>query len=385
MNIEPQKFFIGLMDFFSILLPGAFLSWLLMINDVAHKVIGARYEKLSGAEAWITFLFASYLLGHLVFLLGSWLDELYDYARNYTLNTQIKRLAYNKELLPWPFRALIWLVFKGERNLAVDRAGRIKQKVLGPLQAKESINTFQWCKALLTIESPESLSVVHRFEADSKFFRSFTVVMLAYMLLPYMPLLWCSQQWPFKGRLMALLVFPLALWRFMEQRYKATNQAYWAVITLTAKNDKFILDNNAPVTVNPTYAGGVVFRIRFGSPEYLLVEVKNDTSQWVLPKGLVEQGEGHRDTAVRKVHDEAGVWGRIIAELSDVSWIVGQNVITTRFFLMQAVGRGVRKDKARRHEWLEYKCAIARASYAETRSLLEAAELQRTRTSGRKG
>ena len=379
MNIEPQKFFIGLMDFFSILLPGAFLSWLLMINDVAHKVIGARYEKLSGAEAWITFLFASYLLGHLVFLLGSWLDELYDYARNYTLNTQIKRLAYNEELLPWPFRALIWLVFKGERNLAVDRAGRIKQKVLGPLQAKESINTFQWCKALLTIESPESLSVVHRFEADSKFFRSFT------MVLAFMPLFWSTQEWQYIPNLVLLGVIPLALWRFMEQRYKATNQAYWAVITLTAKNDKFILDNNAPVTVNPTHAGGVVFRIRFGRPEYLLVEVKNDTSQWVLPKGLVEQGEGHRGTAVRKVHEEAGVWGRMIAELSDVSWIVGQNVITTRFFLMQAVGRGVRKDKARRHEWLEYKCAIARASYAETRSLLEAAELQRTRTSGRKG
>jgi len=30
MNFEPQKFFIGLMDFFSILLPGALLTFLLM-------------------------------------------------------------------------------------------------------------------------------------------------------------------------------------------------------------------------------------------------------------------------------------------------------------------------------------------------------------------
>ena len=30
MNFEPQKFFIGLMDFFSILLPGALLTYLLM-------------------------------------------------------------------------------------------------------------------------------------------------------------------------------------------------------------------------------------------------------------------------------------------------------------------------------------------------------------------
>lgn len=29
-NVEPQNFFIGLMDFFSILLPGALLTYLLM-------------------------------------------------------------------------------------------------------------------------------------------------------------------------------------------------------------------------------------------------------------------------------------------------------------------------------------------------------------------
>lgn len=35
MSLDPQKFFIGLMDFFSILLPGALLTWLLM-GEVAR-------------------------------------------------------------------------------------------------------------------------------------------------------------------------------------------------------------------------------------------------------------------------------------------------------------------------------------------------------------
>jgi hypothetical protein len=91
MNFEPQKFFIGLMDFFSILLPGALLTYLVM-GKVGPVVLGARYSELAGAEAWAAFLFASYLFGHLVFLLGSWLDELYDWARGYTLNTQIALL-----------------------------------------------------------------------------------------------------------------------------------------------------------------------------------------------------------------------------------------------------------------------------------------------------
>lgn len=99
MNFDPQKFFIGLMDFFSILLPGALLTYLLM-GEVGPVVLGDRYSKLAGAEAWAAFLFASYLFGHLVFLLGAWLAEFYDRARPYTLNGQ-------KLLLARPARARV--------------------------------------------------------------------------------------------------------------------------------------------------------------------------------------------------------------------------------------------------------------------------------------
>lgn len=127
MNFDPQKFFIGLMDFFSILLPGALLTYLLM-GEAGPVVPGDCYATLVGAQGWAAFLFASYLFGHLVFLLGSWLDELYDWARRHTLNTQITLLARRGRLLPWPARTMIRLVFKGERNLAVDRAARIQQQ-----------------------------------------------------------------------------------------------------------------------------------------------------------------------------------------------------------------------------------------------------------------
>ena len=170
MNFDPQKFFIGLMDFFSILLPGALLTYLLM-GEAGPVVLGDRYAQLAGAQTWAAFLFASYLFGHLIFLLGSWLDEFYDWARRHTLNTQITLLARRGHLLPWLARALIWLVFKSEGNLAVDRAGKIKQQSLGILQGRDAINNFQWCKAPLNTESPASFAVVQRFEADSKFFR----------------------------------------------------------------------------------------------------------------------------------------------------------------------------------------------------------------------
>ena len=50
MNFEAQKFFIGLMDFFSILLPGALLTYLLM-GEVGSVVPRNGYAKLAGAEA----------------------------------------------------------------------------------------------------------------------------------------------------------------------------------------------------------------------------------------------------------------------------------------------------------------------------------------------
>ena len=50
MNFDSQKFFIGLMNFFSILLPGALLTWLLM-GEVGPVVLGDRYAKLNGAQA----------------------------------------------------------------------------------------------------------------------------------------------------------------------------------------------------------------------------------------------------------------------------------------------------------------------------------------------
>ncbi len=48
MNFEPQKLFIGLMDFFSILLPGALLTWLLM-DELGPTVLWDLYARLDGA------------------------------------------------------------------------------------------------------------------------------------------------------------------------------------------------------------------------------------------------------------------------------------------------------------------------------------------------
>jgi 8-oxo-dGTP pyrophosphatase MutT (NUDIX family) len=378
MGFEPQKFFIGVLDFFSILLPGALLTFVLRIQIEGLSWAGPIIQKLEGAKGWVAFLVASYLLGHLAFLLGSWLDEPYDWLRSRTQDHQIRRLARANKTFRWWVRFVVWLVFKRERGQAVELVKKIKEKCLAKVHGKKSINNFQWSKALLTLESPDSLAVVHRLEADSKFFRCFVIVVL--VAIPFL-----RKQGPLTVVSAALLILA-ALWRYMEQRYKATNQAYWSVITLAGKKGVALTEKKVvtkkddeiagaePAKPQPTHAGGVVFRKRwFRQREYLLVEASKTAGEWVLPKGKIESDEDIRETAIREVHEETGVWARITGYLGDSSYTADKQFVTVRVFLMQQVARGFRNDPLRQRAWLPLEKARERARHQETRELLDAA------------
>src|SRR5690348_766943 len=111
---EPQKFFIGVMDFFSILLPGAILTWLM--KEPLVELLGGEgaSAELTGAEQWVAFGVVSYLAGHLLFLIGSWLDVVYDVLRRLTRNRQVDRILRGDDVSPRFVRTLVWLVFKRE-------------------------------------------------------------------------------------------------------------------------------------------------------------------------------------------------------------------------------------------------------------------------------
>jgi ADP-ribose pyrophosphatase YjhB (NUDIX family) len=343
-----------------------------------------------------------------------------------------------------PVRILVWLIFKGERDIAVDRAGKIKQQSLKALQAKDAINTFQWCKAWLNTGKSESLAVVQRFEADSKFFRCLAVVaflifgiwftafllhliftawslqsqwqvwgipvVLAFLVLTliFLPFLLAKRHpnkkalrylvvfstlpfgalligsllrlytdlpWPTQlpltpvpailGLSLISILFVLAMWRYMEQRHKATNQAYWSVITLTAKSGEIKLDASSLDKTSPNRAGGVVLREQNGKTEILLVQANTGAGKskdflgestklnmWVLPKGEAEEGEWLRETAIRRVHEETGIWAEVKKDIGNRTWYVDNKQIVTRFFLMEQKGYGLHKDKNRRHLWV---------------------------------
>lgn len=55
-------------------------------------------------------------------------------------------------------------------------------------------------------------------------------------------------------------------------------------------------------------AGGVVF---YGDKVFLIL---NEKKEWVMPKGLIKNGEEPQDAAIRRVFEEVGIKGDIVEQ-----------------------------------------------------------------------
>jgi 8-oxo-dGTP pyrophosphatase MutT (NUDIX family)/uncharacterized membrane protein len=382
MSFEPEKFFVGVIDFFAILLPGALVTYLCrqQIACAMSKKNGFQFQT---TEDWMVFLFLSYLLGHIVFLLGSWLDELYDWLRKGTPAGQSARLASGKNFSHQKKQGLAGFLFRRNPDEAVTQAVRIKSRALAALSAQDAVNAYQWCKARLSKDHPPGLVAVQRFEADSKFFRSFAIVLLGFTLTQLVFALKnvyhhqsSSDALLFAAGGLGLLL--VALWRYIDQRFKATQQAYWFVIALESIKSDLVAPARPARADGLTHAGGVVFRQKDGAVQYLLVQATKHPDEWVLPKGHIEPGETPQNAAVREVWEETGCWARREEWIEDVRFPSGAEIVSARFFRMKLLVDQDSKwpPENRKHEWLLLADALIRASHPETRRLLEKASGQ---------
>jgi 8-oxo-dGTP pyrophosphatase MutT (NUDIX family) len=351
MSWDPQKFFIGLVDLFSVWLPGALLAYLVKLE------FGIP---VSSTEGWVVFLFASYLVGHFVFLLGARLDDfVYDPLRDGTDAAQVRRLAEGNPLSPSMVRTIARSLFRRD-DKPLQKVIAIKQAELGA--AGSAINAFQWCKAKLALDHPAALTEVHQFEADSKFFRSLCIILIllvAWQLLKAVSAVVApastlgadgiSEPLLLAGGVLVVLFFAFS--RYAERRSKAVCQAYWFALTAAhAGNQAPAAATSGPGAL--THAGGVVLRYRGGRlPEYLRVEAKGAPGLWVLPKGHIEADESAAQAAVREVLEESGLWARVHEPLETVSFDRDGSLVTARFFLMEEL-EPVKRKRRKPHLWL---------------------------------
>lgn len=194
MNYKPSDFFIGLVEFFSILLPGFCVVYIITINTID------QCYNLSN-PSWLYYAITSYIVGHILYAFsGLWKKNLND--------LMIIQFYSKKGLLRKLFKNM-----PESRGLAlIEEAKKIKDECFKNESYCQDIKFYDWINIMISKEDPQLMTITQRLEADSNFFRSFTIVciVIAYFYFQCTPILVSS-----------ILLFFFSLWRFVNRRFNA--------------------------------------------------------------------------------------------------------------------------------------------------------------------
>ena len=232
MFFKPKDFFIGVVDFFSVIVPGALVTYFLM-GQVDGDVFGAGKAfplPETQTQGWIVFLVATYIIGNIIFLISSLLLDKYVYDRYLR-----KRFTKNFDLAYHTATAI--------RNQYIHTDSWINQHTHdGKLSEKEGeallskkkceiINTFKWGQKFLFTKYPETLTDIKKIVADSKLFRSLVVAFFIMgLVLLANSMLSVNDAW--LTGVCFLILSLLSLFRYSHLRYKSTQQTYDYIITI---------------------------------------------------------------------------------------------------------------------------------------------------------
>jgi hypothetical protein len=202
MESKPSDFLIGVGEFIGILLPGSAVAYAAL---PALRTVADTYglPALHGTAAWTAAAITAYLAGHLIFLIGSFLDEPYDWIRQ--------------------------RVRPREKDKTYQFATELAKRVLG--QRYAALNTYKFATASLALNHETAHAEVKQLEADSKFFRSLVVLSLGVLAVSVALL----KPWLAIGSLAAAA---MCAWRYVERRWKATHRAFEYVVIIYGAESK---------------------------------------------------------------------------------------------------------------------------------------------------
>jgi 8-oxo-dGTP pyrophosphatase MutT (NUDIX family) len=134
----------------------------------------------------------------------------------------------------------------------------------------------------------------------------------------------------------------------------------------------------------PTHAGGAVYRIANDAVQYLLLKPKDGADEWLLPKGHIEDGEGHGEAALREVREEAGIVGRLCGFVARTDFKDANGKVDAKFYLIERIG-ALEPRENRLIKWHPFEDAVAALSFPESKLVLREAERRRCASMPREG
>ena len=209
---KPSDFFVGVVDFFAILLPGA--AFVYLFRPFLTDDVPIDWLPTTSTQSWVLFLVLAYIVGHLLHALGSGL-----------LDHRVYHDIYLPRKRPFHARAAELA------NDALAKDEHAMKTLLARVRLETKANStgtnyYDWCLSDIRVTRPAGAAEVDRLQADSKFFRSMVFVFLAAALVSFGATLVSFRPALaiFSVSAFALTIF--AIWRFCELRWTATKRVY---------------------------------------------------------------------------------------------------------------------------------------------------------------
>jgi len=234
MSFKPGDFFVGIIDFFAILLPGALLAFLIQPYAITYVFNGKVLPALADpTQRWIAYIFTSYVLGHIVSTVGGPLDE----VSNRFLNPRFSlfKRSDNELTNVWWKRVKpeILKVKLDHKPTPLEECARGYVKPF--LEGYKNINELSVIKSYVQLKNPVAAAEIDRLKAISRFFRSLTIILfIVIIIFSYKTIRYRHSLGPtIIGP--TIICFPLwmfSIWLYSYQRWKREGAIYSFFIAL---------------------------------------------------------------------------------------------------------------------------------------------------------
>lgn len=251
--MKPSDFFLGIIDFFATLVPGAIVAYLLLVTRLPTVPAGWPRFRFGSPEGWVLFTVAAFVLGHFVSAIGSHvLDPLYDrsYARWRRASAEHVRSKLGIEASWIRVMSQRLQHVKNRSNpddalLSTAKAIKIQQlqvtATTAGTQAAAITNTYWWAATVVRLRAADGSAEIDRLTAQSKLFRALIVT------IPLAAYVYRSQTSRTQLILFAFFLLVLCLWRFFVLRWDATERTYEYFIATSV-----VGSSPAPPSINRT-------------------------------------------------------------------------------------------------------------------------------------
>lgn len=125
-------------------------------------------------------------------------------------------------------------------------------------------------------------------------------------------------------------------------------------------------------------AGGIVFRLSRDRKDIEILLIQDSKGRWTIPKGHIEPGENAKQTAIREIGEEAGLFhiqvltwlGKIHFQYRRIDKLV---LMTTQIYLVRALDDAeipTKEQWMRGIKWFKFNDALNAIEYEDIEKLM---------------